>query len=214
MTISKLNHTQVPNDILDKYLPTLSGSEFKVILVICRQTIGWHKDTDFISNSQLVKKTGLSEGSVQTAVRGLEEKELIKKSVSGKGRGIKTYYEINYSEIITPKIEPITEDNTPKITPLQMIITPKIDPTKEININKIEAQLRISRGGRAESVEKKRLTEKQRQLVRIHYFKGINYYSNNNFNRAIEEWRKVLAIDPTYEKARINIRKCFALIKR
>ncbi|MDY6935482.1 MAG: tetratricopeptide repeat protein [Spirochaetota bacterium] len=83
-----------------------------------------------------------------------------------------------------------------------------------ININKIEAQLRISKGGRAESVEKKRLTEKQRQLVRIHYFKGINYYSNNNFNRAIEEWRKVLAIDPTYEKARINIRKCFALIKR
>jgi len=48
--------------------------------------------------------------------------------------------------------------------------------------------------------------------VRKHYFSGINYYSNNDFNRAIAEWRKVLAIDPNHAKAQNNIRRCLALM--
>ena len=81
-----------------------------------------------------------------------------------------------------------------------------------ININKIEAQLRFASAGQTRTVKK--LTIEQQRKLRVHYFNGINYYSNNNFNKAIGEWRKVLAIDPTYEKAKINIRKCLALMTR
>lgn len=81
-----------------------------------------------------------------------------------------------------------------------------------INVNRIESQLRL---GGVEATEKRgALTEKQKQLVRTYYYNGINYYTNNNFDRAIEEWRKVLAIDPEHEKARNNIRKCLVLLGR
>ncbi len=81
-----------------------------------------------------------------------------------------------------------------------------------INMNKIESQLRL--GGTDVVEARDRLTEKQRLMVRTYYYNGINYYTNNNFEKAIEEWRKVLAIDPTHEKARNNIRKSLVLLGR
>ncbi|MGQ9844470.1 MAG: tetratricopeptide repeat protein [Spirochaetota bacterium] len=60
----------------------------------------------------------------------------------------------------------------------------------------------------------KKLTPRQQELVREYYFKGINYYSNNKFELAITEWRKVLAIDPNHEKAKNNIKKCLILLGR
>ncbi|HOJ29618.1 MAG TPA: tetratricopeptide repeat protein [Spirochaetota bacterium] len=80
-----------------------------------------------------------------------------------------------------------------------------------IIINKIESQLRFEV---TEEREIKKLTPRQQELVREYYFKGINYYSNNQFELAITEWRKVLAIDPTHEKAKNNIKKCLILLGR
>ncbi|MGB4270024.1 MAG: tetratricopeptide repeat protein [Spirochaetota bacterium] len=80
-----------------------------------------------------------------------------------------------------------------------------------IIINKIESQLRFEV---IEEREAKKLTPRQQELVREYYFKGINYYSNNQFELAITEWRKVLAIDPTHEKAKNNIKKCLILLGR
>ncbi len=88
------------------------------------------------------------------------------------------------------------------------------DPTNVkavVTVNKIESQLRIG-GGEVE--RQQLLTAKQRELVNKYYYNGINYYSNNNFQRAIEEWRKVLAIDPGNVKARNNIRKVLAFMER
>jgi tetratricopeptide (TPR) repeat protein len=80
-----------------------------------------------------------------------------------------------------------------------------------IYINKIESQLRVGAG---EPEAAQRLNDRQKKLVSTYYFKGINYYFNNKFDEAISEWRKVLAIDPTNEKAKMNIRKCLVLLKR
>ena len=80
-----------------------------------------------------------------------------------------------------------------------------------IIINKIESQLRFEV---TEEREGKKLTPRQQELVREYYFKGINYYSNNQFELAITEWRKVLAIDPNHEKAKNNIKKCLILLGR
>ena len=50
--------------------------------------------------------------------------------------------------------------------------------------------------------------------MRKYYYSGINYYSNNDFKRAIDEWRKVLAIDPSHDRAKNNIRKTLVLLGR
>jgi tetratricopeptide (TPR) repeat protein len=79
-----------------------------------------------------------------------------------------------------------------------------------ITVNKIESELRIGVG----EAERQVLTAKQRELVNKYYYNGINYYTNNNFDKAIQEWRKVLAIDPGNVKARNNIRKVLAFMQR
>lgn len=73
MPILPPNHTQVPNLIFDEFMSKMAGSELKVFLAICRKTIGWHKDTDSISYSQIQKLTGLGRAAVASAIKTLEE---------------------------------------------------------------------------------------------------------------------------------------------
>ena len=81
-----------------------------------------------------------------------------------------------------------------------------------IGINRVESQLRI--GGGAVAAAPRQLTEEQRILVNRHYYNGIQYYTNNDFHRAIEEWRRVLVIDPGHVKARNNIQKSLGFLGR
>ena len=81
-----------------------------------------------------------------------------------------------------------------------------------INLNKIQSILRISSG--QVEVGKEQLSPEQQSLVRQFYYKGISYYSNNDFARAIQEWRKVLAIDRYHQRAKNNIRKCLVLLRK
>ena len=81
-----------------------------------------------------------------------------------------------------------------------------------IAVNKIEAQIR---GGRSVAgTGGRKLTPEQEAQVRRYYNSGINYYQNNEYNKAIAEWRKVLIIDPRNEKARSNIIKTTELLGR
>jgi tetratricopeptide (TPR) repeat protein len=82
-----------------------------------------------------------------------------------------------------------------------------------VGVNRIESQLRSGTSS-ASTVAQKGLTPEQEALVRRYYYRGINYYSNNDFNRAIAEWRKVLAIDPNHVNARNNIRRTLVLLGR
>lgn len=76
--------TQVPNIIFDQYLPTLSIAELKVLLIVIRQTLGWHdkktgkrKARDRISSYQFRQKTGLSRRVISKAIQSLLEKQII-----------------------------------------------------------------------------------------------------------------------------------------
>lgn len=71
------NTTAVPNHILDDALRMLKEVELKVLLVIVRQTIGWNKDRDWISTSQLCAKTGACSKAVLLSIKCLECKNLI-----------------------------------------------------------------------------------------------------------------------------------------
>lgn len=70
------NHTQIPNIIIDK-MNQFTGEEIKTFVAICRKTIGWHKTTDKISYSQLVKMTGLSINGLKKCLRTLIDRKII-----------------------------------------------------------------------------------------------------------------------------------------
>ena len=71
------NTTAVPNALLDSFLSVLKPAELKVLLVIIRSTIGWHKEHDWISTSQFMKKTGLSRKAIYHAIERLLGRGLI-----------------------------------------------------------------------------------------------------------------------------------------
>ena len=76
-TALKPNTTQVPNLILDEWMRILTPAEFKVVMTIARQTYGWHKESDRISYSQLVQKTGYGVDTLTIATKSLRASEKI-----------------------------------------------------------------------------------------------------------------------------------------
>lgn len=84
-----LNSTQIPDVIIDRWMPTLSGGELRVVIYVARRTYGWRKPDDEISVSQLVDGitkrdgtrldygTGLSRSQVISAVESLSSKGVL-----------------------------------------------------------------------------------------------------------------------------------------
>lgn len=76
--------TNVPNFIFDTFLPHLTYAEIKLLMVVIRQTIGWHnpktgkrKTRDGIALCQFQKKTGLSRRALTKSIKLLIAKELL-----------------------------------------------------------------------------------------------------------------------------------------
>lgn len=70
-------YTKIPNIIIDRKMAELNSSDFKVLIMICRKTLGFHKEKDNISLSQMTKLTGLSKNTVIKAIERLEKENLI-----------------------------------------------------------------------------------------------------------------------------------------
>ena len=118
--------TMYPNIILDEYMEDMSGAEFKVISVIVRKTFGWHKDRDVISYSQIQSISGLSTNAIKKAIVELKKKDLLVVKRTGRGKGIRTSYELNMSENDTIDLPIISENDIKKSS-----IVSKNDTTKE-----------------------------------------------------------------------------------
>jgi len=124
--------TSVPNLILD-YSHIFSSAEFKVIVaVIIRKTIGWHKEWDRISFSQIVSSTGLSKDSVRRAMNSLVDKGFILREGGGKRKA----YEYKYNG---EKVKKVLKESIlnlsiaiPKISIGEHKSILKISNTKEI----------------------------------------------------------------------------------
>jgi hypothetical protein len=75
----------VPNDLLDGAMPGLRDTELRVLLVVVRQTRGWQegpdpkqrKERDWLTQSQLMRRTGRASGAVSRAVDALVRGGLI-----------------------------------------------------------------------------------------------------------------------------------------
>jgi phage replication O-like protein O len=126
MRVTAPNYTQIPNNLLDEWIPKLSEGELRVILVIMRKTFGWHKIRDQISLSQLEKHSGLQRQAILAATKSLENRGLISKTVTGENGTQKTFYELVIIE------DSNNLDQYDRNTPPSVIDTPtKENPTKE-----------------------------------------------------------------------------------
>jgi hypothetical protein len=75
---NKPNYFPMPNEIIDQTLRSLTGSEFKILSIITRNTLGWHKQFDYISTSQFMGLSCLSNRQVIDSIRSLETNGFIK----------------------------------------------------------------------------------------------------------------------------------------
>jgi phage replication O-like protein O len=69
--------TQLPNNFVDEHMRKLDAPAVLVYLVVCRQTVGWQKESDSISLSQFELVTGLSRPTVIRAIRALVQVNLV-----------------------------------------------------------------------------------------------------------------------------------------
>lgn len=133
--IAPPNYTQIPNVILDEWLKEVSPAAGIILMIICRQTFGWHKQSDMISQSQFIEKSGMTRNTVKNALAELTENGMIEQSKrNAGGKSLCTVYsikvsKIDRSEIDGSNINPLNESNGSEIHPSY---GSEIDPTKEI----------------------------------------------------------------------------------
>jgi len=144
MALQKDNHTKISNEFIEEHMHLLSGAAVKIFIIVSRKTVGWHKDTDSISLSQMQNLSGLSKKQVIKAVNELEKIGLIKVD---KVVGKTSDYTLNYtSKENTPvkKVHQSGVESTPDepLTGVESTHTKEIvkeTTTKEILITPAEA---------------------------------------------------------------------------
>lgn len=74
-----------PADLLDRAMPHLTDTEWRLLCVVVRQTLGWRdaatgsrKGRDWLTQSQIVRRTGRSGKPVSQAISGLVGRGLIR----------------------------------------------------------------------------------------------------------------------------------------
>src|SRR5690625_1493386 len=95
------NYTQVPNVILDN-IGLFKDAELRVVMAICRKTIGFHKTHDVISLSQFQVMTGLSRQGVINALDGQMMSRIIDRVARGNSFSyrIKVVKTVDQSEVV------------------------------------------------------------------------------------------------------------------
>ena len=76
--------TAFPNALVDDEMPNLSDTEWRILCVLVRQTLGWQEEggssrkvRDWLTNSQLKTRTGRESAAVCRAIQSLLAKRLI-----------------------------------------------------------------------------------------------------------------------------------------
>jgi hypothetical protein len=89
--------TPVPNFVFDQIMPLVPHAEFKVLLVLVRKTIGWQKESDFVSLSQIMKLAGVSRDVAIAGTRLYVEIGLVRQTRSGY-RGTNCFEILDYDK--------------------------------------------------------------------------------------------------------------------
>lgn len=196
MSLPKINHTQVSNAFIDKWLMVCGAAEVKVFLLIARKTIGWHKETADISLSELERLTGMSRHTVYDATEKLVGRGLIHKHV-GK---IMTSYEINYDAVENVD-KPV--DNSPngvENAPGQESTSAKFAPKNVIT--GVETAPTEGLSGAKTAHIKERVPKKKRNkpfppgIVEAFRHEGADYYHDGREAKASSDLEDRYTADP------------------
>ncbi len=106
MALPAPNYTQAPNVLFDELFKTLSEGDLRVVLVLVRQTFGWHKPFDRISLSQIAEKTGMAKPSVCRSLGTLIKKGLVQKKKFGSAGQERCYYSLVMEEQKGDPVDP------------------------------------------------------------------------------------------------------------
>jgi len=124
------NHTQTPNTFFDVSLRQITSlPELKVVLAVIRKTLGWQKERDKISMSQIRDLTGLGQQSVQRGIEQALEHGFIEREPAGQ----QFFYSL---KLVTPRDQShhVTSHTTllEPVTPRdQKLVTPRDTQKKE-----------------------------------------------------------------------------------
>lgn len=135
--------TMIDNYVIDEIMPQVSPNGWKVLCFVMRKTIGWQKDTDNISLSQITEGTGIkNRTTANKAITELEEKQYIKVIRHGDNITPNTF---RLNTEFTATIEGSTENRPPPSTENGLGVVQKIDTqkkdSKEINTTTTGAAL-------------------------------------------------------------------------
>lgn len=84
LNIMPPEYTQVPNELLDN-LSDFSKVEIIILMVLCRLTFGFHRESVTASNARIARMGGIAVSTVIRNAKVLEEKGLITKRVGPTG---------------------------------------------------------------------------------------------------------------------------------
>jgi hypothetical protein len=128
------NYTQIPNDLMGDPMQDIVGkmagmpeSELKVLLVLLRITLGYHRETRRLSIRKIMKFAGLSSGGAQEGLRLAEEDGLIS---SNKDGGV-----TEWTVIIN---DPRTTEEHEVYYPVAQGVLPSSTPTKKETRKKVK----------------------------------------------------------------------------
>jgi DNA-binding transcriptional regulator GbsR (MarR family) len=132
------NHTQIPNDYLDVFMPHLTGAEWKCLCYIARRTFGFQKRADQIAFSQfengittkdgkvLDYGTGLSRPKISESLQKLIEVGLLESKDKGNSKEYLLVKKLNQLEVVK-KLNQTGKESLPKVV-------------KKLNIQKKEKE--------------------------------------------------------------------------
>lgn len=114
------NYTQVPNEFFDDQLAEIeSVAELKVTLQVMRQTVGFHRESKWLTVSRLMELTGLSKPSVIDGIkRALARGTVLRREKDGK----------NHFSLAVKTLNPDKEDGGKESLPEPV---KKVNPRKE-----------------------------------------------------------------------------------
>lgn len=168
------NFTQYPNEILDSWMPFLTGNQTKIINVFVRQIYGYHKKHDQISIRQISQRTGITPSNVFKDIKILLKIGCLKILKQGNKVDPHTYQIINITEELSSRLQlkdsrgvipEITEsyrrDNTCVIPEITEVLSQREQQNKDLNKSKINVKERESKPIQETPLQSESLTHSQ-----------------------------------------------------
>ena len=141
--------TLFPHTLFDQIMPTVSGTQWQLLCVIIRQTQGWfdpqtggRKTRDWLSHSQLRRRTGRGSDAICRAVDALVRKELIEvRDEQGQVLATAQQRQRSYSRLYYSLAEQVLDHFQPAssarpTSPVPLVPSRKAETTKEKLTNK------------------------------------------------------------------------------